>query len=121
MVAPATTRNVAIDALRGLTVMVMIFVNNLPSGPDSVMPSWMLHHDTKSDGVTFVDLVFSAFIFVMGMSVPLALDKRLSSGDSMRQVLWHVVSRAGALIIVGIMMCNDEPDPSRMPLSEVWY
>ncbi|WP_370945252.1 DUF5009 domain-containing protein [Amycolatopsis sp. cg5] len=119
--APATTRNVAIDALRGLTILVMIFVNNLPSGPDSVMPAWMLHHDAETNGMTFVDLVFPAFIFVMGMSVPLALDKRLNAGDSVRQVLWHVVSRAGALIVVGIMMCNDSPDPSRMPLSEAWY
>ena len=50
----------SIDVIRGLTILVMIFVNDIGNVPGT--PKWMKHMPTRSDGMTFVDLVFPAFL-----------------------------------------------------------
>src|SRR6478736_1514328 len=78
---PINARLTSIDALRGLVVFTMIFVNDLAGVPNSIVPAWMKHFHGKS-GMTFVDLVFPAFLFIVGMSIPLGLGSRLEPGES---------------------------------------
>lgn len=52
-------RIISIDALRGITIFVMIFVNELASIQN--VPQWMKHMPADADAMTFVDLVFPAF------------------------------------------------------------
>lgn len=94
----------SIDILRGLTILVMIFVNDL-AGVASA-PAWMKHNTQGTGGMTFVDLVFSAFLFIAGMSIPFAIDKRLAAGDSLWQALKHVLVRVLGLLIIGVFMVN---------------
>ena len=68
-------RIVSIDALRGLVVFAMIYVNDIAGVSGEIVPAWMRHF-RGPDGMTFVDLVFPAFVFIVGMSVPLALGAR---------------------------------------------
>ncbi|MDB6040342.1 MAG: hypothetical protein JWM99_4183, partial [Verrucomicrobiales bacterium] len=58
----AITRIVSVDALRGFVMFTMIFVNDLAGAPKAIVPAWMRHFHGK-DGITFVDLVFPAFLF----------------------------------------------------------
>ena len=73
-------RVLAIDAFRGLTILAMIFVNTLEDVQG--MPSWLYHTPENSDGLTFPDLVFPAFLFIVGMSIPFATAQRLAAGDT---------------------------------------
>ena len=99
-------RVLAIDAFRGLTILIMIFVNTL-SGVRG-MPAWAEHMPADIDGMTFVDVVFPAFLFIVGMSIPFALAQREAKGDTPLQVWKHIAVRALGLIVLGVFMVNAE-------------
>ncbi|WP_420583038.1 DUF5009 domain-containing protein [Reichenbachiella sp.] len=99
-------RIVSIDAFRGITILVMIFVNEL-AGVSNV-PQWMKHMPADADAMTFVDLVFPAFLFIVGMSVPFAFNARLSKGDQPIVIWKHTLKRSLALIVMGLFMVNAE-------------
>lgn len=40
------------------------------------------HIDPGEQGITYVDVVFPAFLFIVGMPIPLAIKKRKSAGVS---------------------------------------
>jgi heparan-alpha-glucosaminide N-acetyltransferase len=102
--AVVTGRIASIDIFRGLTVLVMVFVDNL----DFVkgLPWWTYHMPRESNGMTYVDMVFPAFLFVMGMSLPLAVERRLAAGDSRGSVWWHILERALSLVALGLFIAN---------------
>lgn len=99
-------RIVSIDAFRGITILVMIFVNELAGVSD--VPQWMKHMPADADAMTFVDLVFPAFLFIVGMSVPFAFNARLAKGDQPLVIWKHTLKRSLALIIMGLFMVNAE-------------
>ena len=100
-------RVVSIDALRGFVMFTMIFVNDLAGVSEKVVPPWMRHFHGKS-GMTFVDMVFPGFLFIVGMSIPFALGGRLSRGEPAWKTFLHVLARTAALLAIGILMVNDE-------------
>jgi predicted acyltransferase len=106
----------SIDALRGLVMFTMIFVNDL-AGNSQVVPDWMAHfsdrHPTGS-GMTFVDLVFPGFLFIVGLSIPFALGGRLARGEAPWRIGLHVLVRTLSLLALGIMMVNESPDTKTM-------
>ncbi|PIF30962.1 putative acyltransferase [Flavobacterium sp. 9] len=99
-------RIISIDALRGITIFIMIFVNELASITE--VPQWMKHMPADADAMTFVDVVFPAFLFIVGMSIPFAFNARLLKGDSVKTIWAHTLKRALALIIIGVFMVNAE-------------
>lgn len=96
----------SIDTLRGITILVMIFVNELVGV--SNIPWWMKHLPADVDGMTFVDMVFPSFLFIVGMSIPFALDARIKKGDSFWQLQWHIGWRSVGLLVMGVFMVNGE-------------
>ena len=114
-VASMSERIVSIDALRGLTILVMIFVNDLASVPNT--PGWMKHAADGADGMTFVDVVFPAFLFIVGMSIPFAIGRRLELGVSRWSVWRHVLIRTLGLLVIGVYMVNTEPIMERNDLA----
>ena len=99
-------RIISIDAFRGITILVMIFVNEL-AGITNV-PQWMKHMPADADAMTFVDLVFPAFLFIVGMSIPFAFNARLAKGDPPMVIWKHTLKRSVALIVMGLFMVNAE-------------
>lgn len=99
-------RILSIDAFRGITILVMIFVNSV-SGVSGI-PSWMQHALGPEDRMTFVDVVFPAFLFIVGMSIPFAINSRLAKGDSFWQLQQHIAWRTLGLWVLGIFMVNAE-------------
>ena len=71
-------RNQSIDILRGLTMLLMVFVNDLWSV--SGVPHFLEHFEAFEDGMGVADIVFPMFLFAMGMSIPYALENRFSKG-----------------------------------------
>lgn len=104
----STQRILSIDALRGITILVMIFVNELAGAGD--IPGWMKHMHADEDGMTFVDAVFPSFLFIVGMSIPFAINSRLAKGDSFIQLQKHILFRTLGLLIMGVFMVNAEGD-----------
>ncbi len=110
-------RILSIDAARGLIMLSMIFVNDLGEASHRVVPDWLRHYQGPN-GMTFVDLVFPAFLFIVGMSIPSALGGRLRAGEPLWKTLRHIVTRALSLLLVGILMVNDhDAAPSMAGLS----
>jgi heparan-alpha-glucosaminide N-acetyltransferase len=106
-------RITSIDALRGLVMFTMIFVNDIAGAPDSVVPPWLKHFHGKS-GMTFVDLVFPAFLFIVGMSIPCAIGSRLRKGQPVWRIVAHILVRVLSLLFIGVLMVNEVPDSARM-------
>ena len=96
----------SIDIFRGLTIFVMVFVNDLAGV--SGLPAWMYHVPADADAMTFVDVVFPAFLIIVGMSIPLAVTRRLDKGDSVLQIYKHILIRSFGLIVLGVFMVNAE-------------
>jgi predicted acyltransferase len=92
--APArkgSSRLLALDAARGLAIVVMLVVMN--PGPTAYMPAQLHHPDWA--GLTFADLFFPLFLVCIGVSMTLSargLDAR------------HVLYRAGVLLVLGIAL-----------------
>ena len=103
---PKPQRILSVDAFRGITILVMVFVNELAGIRD--IPQWMKHVAADADAMTFVDVVFPAFLFIVGMSVPFALRNRVQKGDGFFRVQWHIVWRTAGLLVLGVFMVNGE-------------
>ena len=99
-------RNGAIDMLRGLVMFLMVTVNDFWKVLD--VPHFLEHFATHEDGMGVSDIVFPMFLFVMGMSIPYALDRRCSRGDAGESVLGHILSRTLALLLMGTFIVNAE-------------
>ena len=101
-----TERILSIDVFRGITILVMIFVNDVAGV--SGIPGWMKHVSADADAMTFVDMVFPAFLFIVGMSLPFALNNRLAKGDSFWKLQAHILWRTIGLLVLGVFMVNAE-------------
>ncbi len=110
-------RILSIDALRALTVLVMVMVNEWSGVPG--LPQWMRHMPATADAMSFVDAVFPSFLFIVGMSIPFALQQRYRAGDSVWQVQGQVLLRGAGLVLIGFFMVNAEDgfNASAMPVS----
>ncbi len=96
----------SIDIIRGFTILVMIFVNDL-AGVVNV-PAWMKHAPTMHDGMTFVDWVFPAFLFIVGLSIPFSIGRRIEKGEKIGSIWKHILIRVAGLLILGFYMVNGD-------------
>jgi predicted acyltransferase len=88
-------RDLSLDAFRGLTVIMMIIVNIQGNGDTAF--SALKHAEWH--GLTFADVIFPWFLFIVGLSIPLALD-RAHSG-----LPWFaVIKRALLLFALGVVL-----------------
>jgi predicted acyltransferase len=90
--ARSSTRNLALDVMRGLTLALMIVVNT-PGGTSSYDP---LEH-ALWHGFTVTDLVFPSFLFVVGAALCLSMQKFAARSDA---YFLSTVVRRGALIFL---------------------
>jgi heparan-alpha-glucosaminide N-acetyltransferase len=113
-------RVVSIDIFRGLTMAVMIFVNELSEVKG--LPWWTYHAPGHVDVMTYVDMVFPFFLFIVGMSMPLSITQRLKRNSSVLALWGHVIVRFLGLLVLGLILANAEKaDPTRMVISgSIW-
>lgn len=52
-------------------------------------------------GLYFWDLIQPFFMFIVGLSMPMAVGYRLSKGESMRSIRMHTFKRSGMLLLLG--------------------
>jgi heparan-alpha-glucosaminide N-acetyltransferase len=68
-----------------------------------------------------VDLVFPAFLFIVGMSIPFALGGRVARGEPRWKTIGHIVVRTLSLLFIGILMVHETPDTDVMGWSGAWW
>jgi len=97
----------SVDALRGLTILLMVFVNDL----GHAAPAWMHHiQPPNADGMTLSHIVFPAFLFLVGVSIPLAFERAQAAGRSKFTQLVHVLTRTAGLLLLGVIELNSSHD-----------
>ncbi|MFA7194209.1 MAG: DUF5009 domain-containing protein [Candidatus Neomarinimicrobiota bacterium] len=93
----------SIDIFRGLTILLMIFVNDV-AGVRNI-PGWLKHAEPGSPGMTFVDVVFPAFLFIVGLALPYAFARR-EKNDPLKSLTVHILIRTAGLLAIGLLMLN---------------
>ena len=83
-------------------------------------PDFLRHRPSDFDGMTITDLVFPAFLFIVGIAVPFALGGRLRRGEARGLVWRHVLVRSLALVVMGVLMVNAEHGVSGVLSAPVW-
>src|SRR6202142_3799571 len=112
----SSSRVVSIDIFRGLTMAGMMFVNALAEVRG--LPWWTYHAHAMEDRMTYVDMVFPFFLFAVGLSLPISVDRRLKRKPSLPGLWLHVALRVIGLVPLGIILANAEKaGSSRMAIS----
>ena len=102
----SSRRLASIDVMRAITMLLMIFVNDLALVEN--VPRWLEHAKEGEDRLGLADTVFPAFLFIVGLSIPFAIRRWESKGMSKGALLGHVLSRSFALLVMGIYAVNYE-------------
>ncbi len=92
----SSDRIVSIDIMRGLTLLLMLFVNDLNM---DVAPAWLGHMKADFDGMGLADWVFPGFLFMVGMAIPFAFSSRISKGLTAAENSRHIITRTVSLLI----------------------
>lgn len=92
----SSTRFYALDALRGLAIALMILVNTPGSWQHVYSP--LLH--APWDGFTFADIVFPAFLFVVGA----AMFYSLRHAELNMATLARIAKRSALLFAIGVLL-----------------
>jgi predicted acyltransferase len=107
---PAKTvhRLLSVDALRGFDMFWIIGADSLVAGlhklsdwPVVTLAARQLQH-AKWHGITFYDLIFPLFVYIMGVSIPLALGSRLAEPGNRRSLYLRIFRRALLLYLLGV-------------------
>lgn len=98
-----SSRVLSIDIVRGFTLLLMLFVNDLYMPG---VPAWLGHTAAETDGMGLADWVFPSFLFMVGMSVPYAISSRRRRGESRGRILLHILWRTFSLILIGVSLLN---------------
>ena len=96
----------SIDVLRAITMFLMIFVNDVAGVRD--IPTWIGHTAADVDGMGFSDIIFPAFLFIVGLSLPFAIQARITKGNSFLAIALYILLRSLALIVMGFFHVNLE-------------
>ncbi len=96
-------RIASIDIMRGLTLVLMLFVNDLHMPG---LPSWFGDKAAFSDGMGLANWVFPGFLFIVGMAIPFAIGRRISEGQTNFTIARHILIRSVSLLIIGVLMVN---------------
>ncbi len=91
--------------MRGLTILLMLFVANL-NMPLATAGSGYCDLNFNDTGLS--GWIFTGFLFIAGMAIPLAIGKRISMGEKNIIIAKYIAVRSISLLIIGILMLNSE-------------
>src|SRR5512133_3089514 len=98
-----SNRIYSIDIMRGLTLVLMLFVNDLYMPG---VPSWLGHAKADFDGMGLADWVFPGFLFMVGMAIPFSIGNRIAGKEDNYAISRHIAIRTISLLIIGVLMLN---------------
>jgi predicted acyltransferase len=95
-------RMASLDVFRGLTIAGMILVNNPGTWEAIYSP---LEH-AAWHGWTPTDLVFPFFLFIVGVSITLALGRRAEGGGPKRDLYLKIIRRSLIIFALGLFLAG---------------
>jgi len=98
----APNRLLSLDVFRGITMAGMVLVNN--PGTWSAIYSPLAHAEWH--GATPTDFVFPFFLFIVGISITLALGRRVETGAANRDIYLKIFKRAFVIFILGLFLAT---------------
>src|SRR5437763_1913358 len=109
--APAAVRNVAIDAYRGL-VMVLMMAEVLQLSrvsaayPASLFWKILAYNQTHVEwfGCSLHDTIQPGFSFLVGVALPYSIASRVAKGVRFADLFWHALWRSFALAALGVFL-----------------
>src|SRR5688572_25764552 len=101
-ISDSPNRLLSLDVFRGLTIAGMVLVNN--PGTWSAIYSPLQH--AEWNGATPTDFVFPFFLFIVGISITLALGKRVETGGVNREVYWKILRRSLLIFGLGLFLAT---------------
>jgi predicted acyltransferase len=90
----------ALDVLRGLTIMLMLL--NLSPGSWEHNFGFLVH--ARWQGWTLIDMVAPAFLFCIGVAMPLSFERRSARGATRADLVRHVLWRGLLLVAIGFFL-----------------
>ncbi|MFN5089615.1 MAG: acyltransferase family protein, partial [Bacteroidota bacterium] len=93
-------RYLAVDVMRGITLIAMIIVND-PGSWEHVFPP-LLH--AEWNGLTPTDYVYPFFLFIVGVSIALAYQPKLDNGEAKKGMVSKIFIRTLKIFALGIFL-----------------
>jgi heparan-alpha-glucosaminide N-acetyltransferase len=107
----APKRNIAVDAYRGLVMLLMMgevmnFAAVHRAYPDSLFWRILAYNQTHVEwaGLGLHDMIQPSFTFLVGVALPYSIHSRMRKGQSFTQLLLHTIWRSLLLIALGIFL-----------------
>jgi heparan-alpha-glucosaminide N-acetyltransferase len=104
-------RNVAVDAYRGLVMLLMMgevlrFTDIARSFPASHFWHILSYNQSHVEwtGMSLHDTIQPSFTFLVGVALPYSVRSRLRKGQSFRHMMGHTLWRSFLLIALGIFL-----------------
>jgi predicted acyltransferase len=110
-------RNVAVDAYRGLVMLLMMgevleFAHAASVYPDNPIWHFLAYNQTHVQwvGMSLHDTIQPAFTFLVGVALPYSVRSRQRKGESFRRMFFHTVWRSLILVALGVFLrSTDRP------------
>lgn len=94
-------RLAALDAFRGLTILLMLLVNNV--NLDTATPKSLMHAEW-SGRVYFADVVFPWFLLAVGVAIPFAVASHRKRSEGWLSYYGKAFRRTVSLVVLGIIV-----------------
>jgi len=108
---PITQRNVAVDAYRGLVMLLMMaevlrFAMVSHAFPTSVFWKVLAWNQTHSEwfGCSLHDTIQPSFSFLVGVALPYSIASRLAKGGTFWKLFAHALWRSLILVLLGVFL-----------------
>lgn len=98
-ISPPSKRYLSIDVFKGMTILLMAFVNTL--SPFDDVPSWSKH--AIDYGLTYVDFIAPFFVFMMALNFKNSYYRRMEKNGRTKTIL-HFLGRCVLFIGLGFMI-----------------
>lgn len=110
----STDRVVSVDAYRGLVLLLLLpdihggfsfyeMARRFPHDPFWAALAAQFTH-VQWSGLSTWDLVMPAFVFLVGVAMPLSVAARRQRGETDTQILGHFLLRSAALFLLALML-----------------
>ena len=109
--SPVAGRNVAVDAYRGLVMLLMMaevleFSRVAEAYPSSLFWKLLAYHQTHVEwfGCSLHDTIQPGFSFLVGVALPYSIASRMAKGALFPQLFAHTLWRALVLVALGVFL-----------------
>jgi predicted acyltransferase len=103
--SPAGGRLVSLDVFRGIVIAAMILVTD----PGTYAHTWHQLRHAEWNGATATDMIFPAFLFMVGLAIPFSLGSRAGLDTSRSRTVLRIIRRSVTLFLLGLAI-NGFPD-----------